>query len=422
MAEVSGTVAHSQNLGRKKLVVLGTGFGSLSMLYRIDKKLYDTVVISPRNHFLFTPLLPSTTVGTLEFRSILEPVRESLPHAVFYQAEALSVDPQKRVVECRGLLDEATFAVSYDLLVIGVGAVVNTYNIPGVKKHTFFLKEVTDARNIRQAIVMNFERAAVPTCPEEERRRLLTFTVVGGGPVGVEFAAELHDLLVEDLAEAFPTLANDVRILLFEATDQILSAFDTELSAFALRHFKRNNIEVRTHMLVTEVREKTIHFHDGTALPYGLCVWSTGIGPNPFVARLPFERDKGMRIIVDEYFRVKGYDTVYALGDCALVETRPLPALAQAAMQSGIYLGKALNKTAKGGSPKPFTYNDLGLLAYIGGNKALADLHSFKGKGFLTVLFWRSVYFTRLVRIKNKILVVFDWFKTLVFGRDISRL
>jgi NADH:ubiquinone reductase (non-electrogenic) len=406
---------------KQKLIVLGTGFAAFSFVKDIDANAYDVIVVSPRNHFVFTPLLPSTTVGTIEFRSIIEPIRAVTHGIEYYQAWCTSLEIQHQSLECKHTFESSIFTLSYDMLVIAVGAENNTYNIPGVVEHALFLRELADARAIRQRIIECFERASTPEIGESERKRLLHFVVVGGGPTGVEFAAELHDFLEEDLVRAFPRLRQDVRITLLEATDQILNSFDASLGTYTMKQFRRSNIDVRTGSIVTRVDSTNVHTKDGTAIPYGLLVWSTGIGPSSFVKSLPFEKERSGRIVVDEYFRVKGHDNIYAAGDCAVIAGQSYAATAQVAQQEGRYMARQFNRMAKGKPREPFQYKNLGMLAYIGGNRALADLPNVKGSGYLTWLFWRSVYLTRLVSMKNKILVIFDWLKAITFGRDISR-
>ena len=412
---------HSPQVARPNLTILGSGFGAFSLLKAVDARTYDVVLISPRNHFLFTPLLPSTTVGTVEFRSIIEPIRTAKKGVRYYQASCNSIDVTEKTLGCASALDGSAFPITYDKLVIAVGAVVNTYGIPGVEEHEHFLKEAADARLIRQKIIDCLEEATIPGLSEEERRRLLHFIVVGGGPTGVEFAAEMHDFLVEDLRRAYPGLMDEFRITLLEAADHILSTFDAALSSYTLEHFRRQRIDVRTGSGVVRVDRESVHLKDGTSLPYGLLVWSTGNGGAPFVRSLPLKKDHNDRIIIDEYLRVPGCDGVYALGDCATLEERNVPATAQLAQQEGRYLARSLNALAKNKPVSPFRERNLGMLAYVGSNRALADLTSVRAHGFATWLFWRSAYFTKLVSLKNKVLVLFDWFKALLFGRDISR-
>jgi NADH:quinone reductase (non-electrogenic) len=411
-----------KNAPKIRLLVLGGGFAAVGTVRGLDFKRYDVTIISSRDHFLFTPLLPSTTVGTIEFRSIMEPLRKIRDGIKVYHATAKSIDVQRRCVVCHDD-DDRAFDLSYDRLLIAVGAWNSTYNVPGVKEHALFLKELSDARKIRERVTANFEQACVPTATDDERKRLLSVVIVGGGPTGVEFAAELNDLLQEDLAESFPELAGQVKISLFEAGSNILTAFDQNLRDYTKRRFKRQGIELRVDAPVSEVGDGFIKLKDGTTVPAGLVVWSTGNTATSFAQSLPFEKDKAHRILTDQRLLVKGHDDIYAAGDCAQIENYPVPQTAQVALQQGKYLSKAMNKRAKGKEVNPFKFHNLGMLAYVGDNRALADIPKVKlrWRGVLTYLFWRSAYLTRLVRFKNKVLVAFDWFKTFLFGRDLSR-
>ncbi len=237
----------------------------------------------------------------------------------------------------------------------------------------------------------------------------------------MEFAAELHDFVEQDLPRWFPEAAGSVRICLLEATGQILSGFGEKLRDFARRVFARDGIEIRMHAAVTRVTADAVFLSDGTRLPHGLVVWSTGIAPTDLVRELDWPKNSRGQLLVDEHLRVAGRRDVFALGDCAALSGEPLPATAQVAQQQGKYLGKALRRAASGKAPRPFRFRALGMLAYVGDRKALADLPHWEGRGWVTWLFWRSVYLTRLVSWRNKFLVVVDWFKTMVFGRDPSR-
>ncbi len=256
--------------------------------------------------------------------------------------------------------------------------------------------------------------------PEADRLRLLHFVVVGGGPTGVEFAAELHDFLA-DVRTAFPRLLEDVRITLLEATGDILHSFDRRLRDYALHRFRRERIDVRLESPVKRVDEGCLELQNGETLEYGLVVWATGNGPRPFIRDLDFEKNRKDMLVTDEYLQVKGHPPIYALGDCADVEDQHLPATAQVAQRQGKYLARTFNREARGKPVRPFEHHNMGMLAYVGGGRALADLPQVKGSGFGAWFFWRSAYLTKLVSLKNKILVLFDWIKAALFGRDISR-
>lgn len=407
---------------RKRIVILGTGFAAVSLAKEIDFASYHVTIISPRNHFLFSPLLPSTTVGTVEFRSIIEPVRKIDPRLEFIQAECHGIDMEKRRVTCRATGQEREFTREYDILVIGVGAWNATFNIPGVREHSFFLKEATDARSIRERIVSCLERAGIPGISPEERKKLLTFVVVGGGPTGVEFAAELHDLIEEDLVKSYHDLIGEIRVALYEAGKTILNSFDADLRDYTMRHFGRQGIELYLEAPVSEVGDGYLKLKSGEEIPAGLIVWSTGNAPTALAESLPFAKDHG-RIITDPFLNIPEHPEIYAVGDCATIVGTAIPQTAQLAMQQGKYLAKALNRRVRGKEIVPFKFHNLGMLAYVGDSRALADIPRVhvQWRGALTYLFWRSAYLTRLVSLKNKVLVLFDWIKTALFGRDMSK-
>lgn len=406
--------------GSEKVVVLGSGFAGVRIARELGDR-FDVTLVSPRNHFLFTPLLPSTTVGTLEFRSVVEPVRAVCPEARFIQAFARAADPVRKVVDCEGALDGRDYEIPYDSLIIAVGAATQTFGLPGVKEHCLFLREASDARAIRQRILDRFEEASQPGISPQEAEVLLRFVVVGGGPTGVEFAAELHDLVAEDLRRPFRDVVDKARITLLDASPQLLDNFDRTLGEYTLRHFQRQRIEVRSSSVVVKVEPGRVALKDGTEVRCGLVVWAAGITQTDFVRALSFPKDLRGRLLVDETLRVKDTEGIYALGDCAEVEGRGYPATAQVAEQQGRYLAKAFLRRAAGRDDRAFKYRHQGMLAYIGGNRALADFNKYKGRGFSTFLFWRSAYLTKLVSMRNRILVLFDWAKAVFFGRDLSR-
>lgn len=404
---------------KTRLVVLGTGFGAFSALKELNSAFYDIRIVSPRNHFLFTCLLPSTTVGTLEFRSIIEPIR-NVKSATYIQAYCNHIDEVNNKLQCVDADTKKIFTLEYDLLIISVGEVTNSYNIEGVDKYSYFLREVADARKIRIKVIDCFENATIPGITEEEKKSYLRFVVCGGGPTGVEFAAELHDFIEEDVRKKYPGLENDIEVILIEAGETLLNSFDAKLSEYTLKIFKRQKINVRTNSYITKVTDKEIFVNDGSHFSYGLLVWAAGNTGTELIRNSTLPKNDRFKLVIDRYLKVSGTKNVYAIGDCTEIPDEPFPATAQTAQRQGKYLGKSLNKLAKGKEIKPFKYKDLGMLAYIGSHKALANTNQYKGSGFVTWLFWRSVYITKLVSLKNKILVLFDWFKTFVFGRDVS--
>lgn len=456
-----GSQPKSQN--RQKLVILGSGWGSFRLLQCINKSKYNVYVVSPRNHFLFTPLLASTTVGTLDFRSIIENVRTGGDNMHFYQAICEGIDFDKKKIKCvekssvyfSDHKDREHFELNYDVLVIGVGAKNNTFNVPGVDQYAFFLKELNDAREIRGRIIEIFEKASLPCRTIEEKRNLLHFVIVGAGPTGIEFASEFMDFFWEDVSKYFPDLPlNEVKITVLEAAHQILSSFDEKLVKRAVKSITKGGVYIRTDTIVKEVREDRVVLHDGEEIKCGMVIWSTGVGPRDVVRDLKVKKTPNGRILVDKHLRVLSAPdhTAYAIGDCAAIEGDVLPCLAQVAVQQGRYLAKQLNdahlapypaaQTASTGtaptaeasstaiaSPfaadvsttySPFKFSFRGLMLYTGRMKAVFDSPLFGGHGFISWVLWRSVYLTNLMSVKNRMQVPMEWLRTFLLGRDVA--
>ncbi|CAN6193413.1 unnamed protein product [Urochloa humidicola] len=504
----------SQNAPKKKVLVLGTGWAGTSFLKNLDCSRYEVKVISPRNYFAFTPLLPSVTCGTVEPRSIIEPIRRMFEKkskdVTFYEAECFKIDA-----------------------IVALGATVNTFHTPGVLEHCHFLKEVEDAQKIRRSVIDCFEKASLPNISEEEKRKTLHFVVIGGGPTGVEFAAELHDFLVEDLVKLYPAIQEFVKITIIQSGEHILNMFDKRIAAFAEEKFQRDGIEVATGFRVVRVSDDLITMKsksvgEEVSVPYGMAVWSAGIGTRPVIMDFMQQIGQNNRraLATNEWLRVRECEGVYAIGDCATVSQRKImddismvfkmvdkdnsgtltlkeiydvlediclrypqvelymksmhmlniadlikgavgdahkesmvvdieefkkalshvdsqvksaPATAQVASQQGNYLADCFNKMDKckeqpegplrmtGGSGRhffrPFRYKHLGQFAPLGGEQAAAELPGdWVSMGHSTQWLWYSVYASKQVSWRTRVLVVSDWTRRFVFGRDSSRI
>jgi len=408
-------------LRRERIIVLGTGWASVGFLARIDPTRYEVICVSPRNYFLMTPLLPSVTVGTIEPRTVVESVRTLFPWVKFVEAECSAMDHKNKTLtlvtktngdsksSSRVVQDSAKsrpeFNMAYDKLVVAVGAENNTFNTPGVQQHAHFLKEISDARRIRSAITDAFESAANPGQSDEERRRLLNFVVVGGGPTGVEFAAELADLVHEDLKHSFPQLKGMVTIRLVEAMETVLSMFDKKISDYTVEHFKTEKIEVLAntfvksvnadHVMIQKKGSKTIE-----PIPSSVVVWATGIKCRPIVdairKSIGLDVQNNFRgLVTDRFLKVKGCDGVYSLGDCATIENKQLSKDVEELYKGAFELGnpKAKGVTIDGfrkfAASKATEYPQLGFLATTDASEAefskadknkdgVLEMHEFK--------------------------------------------
>lgn len=402
---------------------------------------------------VFTPLLASTCVGTLEFRSVAEPIGRiqpaisKEPGSYYFLANCTSVDSQNHVIRCETVtngnqsLDPWKFDVAYDKLVVASGAQASTFGIHGVYENAIFLREVHHAQEIRRKLLLNLMLSDVPGVSEEEKKRLLHCVVVGGGPTGVEFSGELSDFIMRDVRQTYAHVKDYIHVTLIEA-NEILSSFDDRLRRYAMRQLTKSGVRL-VRGVVKDVQTEKIILSDGCEVPYGLLVWSTGVGPSPFVKDLELPKSPGGRIGIDDWLRVPSVQDMFSIGDCAgfLESTgKPvLPALAQVAERQGKYLASLLNRVGKAGGGhagsakevdlgQPFVYRHLGSMATIGRYKALVDLRQSKEakglslKGFGSWFIWRSAYLTRVISWRNRFYVAINWLTTFVFGRDISRI
>ena len=263
------TRPHFEGQTKKKIVILGSGWGALSVINHLEPGQFDVTVVSPRNYFLFSPLLPSVTVGTVESRSIVEPIRKLIRkhhgngEVKFLEAECVDVEPEKKQIWCEdrsGVVGAVSkVGINYDLLVVAVGATNNTFNTPGVEENCHFLKEIDDAQSIRNVIIDLVETASIPGQTKEERKRLLHFVVVGGGPTGVEFAAEVRDFLREDVIKIYPGIEEDTCVTLVQSQDHVLNTYDQQISTYTEERFKMDGINLITNSRFCLNRNKLLH-------------------------------------------------------------------------------------------------------------------------------------------------------------------
>ena len=411
-------------MGKPRLLILGTGFGAMALLRRINRQAYDVTVVSPRNHFVFTPLLPSSTVGTIEFRSLIEPVRARRPGIQFHLGRAVHLDLAAKTVHCQCVVSDVAWQQPYDILVLAVGCVTNSFGVPGVEQHAHFLKEIEDARRIRQSLVANLERASLPGVSPEEQARLLHFVAVGGGPTGVRFAGELHDLLRTDLPRSYPQLVGKPRVTILDSSSSVLSSYDQALREYTQKVFASRGVIIRTATRVEGVTEQGINLPHGEKLPCGMVLWSAGFARNPLIAGLDVEKDPSGRIFTEENLQLPGYPGVYSVGDCTRPRSKDLPQLAQVAEQQGRYLAANLNAVAQGKTVSPFVWKPWAVSSFLGGGAAVSEGGDSGSKlsGFWAYQQWRAATWTQLVSLRSKLLVPADRLRAFVFGREISRL
>lgn len=269
----------------------------------------------------------------------------------------------------------------------------------------------------------------MPTTTQSDRERLLSFCIVGGGPTGIEFAAELHDLITDNLKKLYPNLFQYVNVHIYDVADQILGAFDKKLGEYASKKFARSGITLHLRTSPIRVERDRLIFKNGTEpKTYGMLVWSTGLMASPLIKSLrnckKHEKTKGLKI--NELLQViteedTAMEDVYAMGDCAS-SLEVLPATAQVASQQGKYLARTLNRSAMGVEPKLFEFKNRGIMAFLGSGAAIVQGKGTAGISGRTAYFiWKFAYLTMTVSMRNRILIPIYWALNGLLGRDINR-
>lgn len=395
-------------MARKQVVVIGAGFGGLAVVRGLRRVDVDVVLLDRHNYHLFTPLLYEVGTALLDPSEIAYPLRgilRSVRNLDLRVATVTGID-----LEGQHILTEAG-DISYDLLVVAAGSVNNFFGNHGAELNSFALKDLGEALAMRNAILARFEQAWLAEDPEE-RRRLTTFVVIGGGPTGVEFAGALHELVYLVLRRDFPGLdINQVQIRLVEAAPHVLGAFSPSLRAYAARALQRKGVEVVLDAPVAAIREGEVELRDGRTIPAGLVIWAAGVKPSPLTAMLGVDLTRTGRVPVEPTLQLPGHPEVFVIGDVAEVlhEGKALPPLAGVALQEGRAVARNIVALTQGRTPRPFRYFDRGTMATLGRNQAVVDIRGLRLRGFIGWVTWLTVHLVLLITFRSRILVLISW-------------
>jgi NADH dehydrogenase len=411
----------------KRVVVVGGGFAGLHLVRRLEGLLrpgeVELTLIDRNNYHLFTPLLYQVATGELPPHAVAYPLRLPIAHARqrFVQTEVEGVDVERKAVRTA----DGDFA--YDHLVLVPGSVTNDYGIPGVAQHALQTKFLADGLTVRKRVLETFEAASRETDPGR-KRELLTFVIIGAGPVGVELAASLRDLMDHSLKQMYPELdlARDASILLLDGGDRILGAMDPRLGRIAMTQLARQRVRVILKTLVSDVGEGIVRTKDGAEFRGRTIVWAGGVRTHPLVTALTgVTLAKDRRLVVDPTFRAGGRDDLLSFGDAAFFEWqgRPLPQLAQVAVLQAPAVARNLAHLVRGEPLEPFIYKRKGDLIALGRTHAGAELarygHVVLG-GLPAWTVWRANYLTQLLGVRNRSTLLMEWLLSYFFTRMVA--
>ena len=412
--------------GRKRVVVIGGGFAGLHLIRRLEHSLRGNAVeltlVDRQNYHLFTPLLYQVATGELPPHAVAYPLRDATAPARyrFVQSEVEEIDLERRVVRT------SEGELAYDHVVIAPGSVTNDYGIPGVREHALSVKTLADGEALKRHVLDRFEAADSETDPGR-RREELTFVIVGAGPVGVELASSLRDLMDHTLRRIYPSIDfyRDITIHLLDGAARVIPGMDARLSRIAMKRLQQQGIRVLLDTLVSEIGAGVVRTRQGPELRGRTIVWSGGVKVSPLVATLELPKARDGRLVVDDRFRAGGRDDVLALGDAAYLEAnaKPLPQLAQVAVLEAPAAARNLAALVRGLPTTPFVYRRKGDLIALGRTQAGAELAGLGGLvmgGLPAWTVWRGNYLMQLLGVRNRGTLLMEWLLSYFAGRLVA--
>jgi len=406
---------------RPQVVIIGAGFGGLWAARALKGTHADVLMLDRNNYHTFLPLLYQVAAAELEPEHIVYPVRSILhryPNVRFLLSEVTGIDFTAHLVKTR----EHVFP--YDYLILATGSTSHFFGVPGAVEHAYQLKTLEQAIDLRNQILFRFERAL---CENDSVRReqMLTFTIVGGGPTGVEFSGALAELVRGPLVKDYPTLNfSEVHILLLEAADRLLPGFPERLQTYTLQRLRKMGVEVRLQATVSQIAAEAVLLKDGTLIPTETVVWTAGVrGEAPPASGEVQEAHSG-RIKVLPTLQIKGQPKVYVVGDLAYIEEDgiSLPLVAPVAMQQAELAVQNIQRQMRDQDLLSFRYRDPGTMVTLGRNAAVVQIGRRTFTGFLAWVLWLSVHLFKLIGFRNRLLVLTNWAWDYLFYERAVRL
>ena len=401
---------------RHRVVIVGGGFGGLSAALALKHAPADITLIDRCNYHLFQPLLYQVATGILSPANIASPLRNILKHQKNVRVllgEAIRIDAANR----RLILSDG--AADYDTLIIATGSSHQYFGHDEWEKYAPGLKTIEDATDMRRRILLAFEAAERET-DMEKQRAWMTFVIVGAGPTGVELAGTLGEIARDSLRHDFRHIdPSATRIVLVEGADRVLTAYPPDLSAAALKMLERLGVTVRSNSMVTNIREGCVTIRMGDRNEEILTrtvFWAAGVLASPLGRALSEATgaplDSAARVVVEPDLTIPGHPEIFVIGDLANFSHqtgKPLPGVAQPAIQQGRYAGRAIAARLRGEKIAPFHYADRGNLATIGRGAAVADLNWLKLSGFPAWVIWVLIHLFNIIEFQNRLLVLVQW-------------
>ncbi len=410
-----------------KIVVVGTGFGGVYALKNLHKifhgdKNIDITLIGEKNYFLFTPLLHEVATGGIDPGNIIEPIRKIIKCCLnnFYLGKVKFINTKEKIVEV------GEKKIQYDYLILANGAETNFYDIKGARENSLTLKSLDDAMRIKKHCLLQIEKASNIT-DKLERKRMLNFIVVGGGPTGVELVAELQELLKETFPRYYEKkIINDISVTLIHKGKELLTQLGVKLRIKSLKVLKKKGINVMLETGVIEVFSSSVTLDDGKEIKTENVIWVAGIKPVEIKFDEEIKKTQSGQIIVNDCLQIENHPEIFAIGDIASIKPKnmdtSLPALAQVAVKESENVTENIKLLVNGKNTKPLIYHNSGNLVSLGQWMAVGEISNFSFSGHIAWWIWRTIYLSKMISFRKKLKVAMDWTINLFLPRDISKI
>jgi len=399
------------SVGKKRVVIVGGGFGGLKLANKLCNSGFQVVLVDRNNYHQFLPMIYEVASAGLEPSSIAFPFRKIFQKRkdfYFRWADVTGVNAKENLIET------SIGKLKYDYLVIASGTETNYFGNQNIEDVALPMKTVEEAMSMRNILLANLERS-LTTADLKERQALQNIVIVGGGATGVEVSGALSEMKRFVIPKDYPEMeVHKVNIYLIEASPKLLSAMSPQASANAEKFLRGMGVNVMLNTLVQDYREGKVILDNGMDIPTRNFIWVSGVTGTSFDNIGSEFLGRGRRIKVDEHNKVIGLDNVFAIGDvCIMTAEKDFPnghpQLAQVAIQQGDLLASNLKSLEKGKKLKPFHYRNLGSLATVGRNKAVADFNQLKMHGWFAWIIWLVIHLRSILGIRNKVMVLVNW-------------
>jgi NADH dehydrogenase len=410
---------------RKKVVVVGGGFGGINLIKKIwDHPQFQVTMVDLDNYHFFPPLLYQVATAFIEPSNISYPFRrmfEGKNNMHFHYGALKKVNPEQNTIET------TTGILEYHYLVLAIGTETNFFGLENVKQNALSMKSIGDAINLRNHLLLNLEKATI-TDDLEEKERHLNIVIAGGGPSGVELAGMLAEMGQTILRKEYPEVKiGNSHIHLIDASPHLLGPMSKKAQEEALKVLSDLGVQIQLNTMVKDYIDGNVVLGNGNTIPTNSLIWTSGVIAREVPGLLPEQLGRGRRVLVDEYNKVKGSKNIFAIGDLCLQTSdknyiNGHPQLAQVAIQQGSLLGENLKRLEANEELKPFDYNNKGSMAIISKYEAVADLPKISFTGFFAWLIWLFVHIIPLVGFRNKVKLAFSWFWSFITNNPNLRL